>query len=139
MKAPLFVGAPRVPSPSQPSSTDAARARRGPWLMLAGIAGMSLALAGWPAPVLSCLLLVGLGADADLMRRAAAFADAGASAITTPLRGLHAALYAVLYTLAWAAMNDAVETTTARWFLTADLALSLLLIHLSGAARRTAK
>lgn len=101
-----------------------------PWLMLAGVLGMSLALAGFMAPVLSCLVLVGVGADADILRRARMFTDLGAERIALPVRAFHAMLYAALYCFAWGAMLDMAETPQTQWLLTGDLALSVVILTL---------
>ena len=122
---------------TKPSTTDAKRAGVAPWLMLAGLGGMVAALCGLPVPVLSCLLLVGLGADADLARRAALIGEESADRVTLPLRGLHALLYVVLYVLAWGAMFDAATTLSANLLLTVDLLVSLFLIFAAG--RRLAR
>ena len=96
--------------------------------MLAGIAGMSLALLGLPSPVLTSLLLVGIGADADIARRAAIYADLGVGRLAASLRGIHALLYAALYCFAWGSMLDAAESSAGHLFLTFDLCLSGMIL-----------
>ncbi|TWT47380.1 hypothetical protein Pla111_09930 [Botrimarina hoheduenensis] len=82
------------------------------WLIAAGLAGVALVSAGFTVPLLACLLLVGLGADADLGRRyqrAVATDPAGTdpALFAATLRSLHAALYAGLLFTAWGALLDA--------------------------------
>lgn len=92
--------------------------------MLLGVAGIVLGVLGGPAPVLSCLLLVGLGADSDLARRASLFDQAGFGRWAGLIRSMHASLYAWLYVVAWLSMADASSLGDGRNLLLVDLALS---------------
>ena len=96
--------------------------------MLIGVGGIGAAVLGLPVPVLTCLLLVGLGADADLARRFAEFEAAGMGPYATPLRTIHAAMYVGLYTLGWSAMASMAHGGFARTLLLTDLAMSLALL-----------
>jgi hypothetical protein len=116
--------------------------------MAAGVAGIVAQGLGAPAPVLTCLLLVGLGADADLARRAdrvrAAADEAGPDTrtarwawVVSPLRAGHAMLYVLLYFTAWGGLCDAASTPWDRLTLFADLTATAVL--LLGLGRRAAK
>ena len=121
---------------SNPSDTSETRCHAGaaaPWLILLGVAGISLALFGVPAPVLSCVLLIGLGADADLARRASMFEAVGYGWVVGPVRSVHAVMYVGLYTIGWSAMAAVAAGAAARTLLAIDLAISVVL--LVGAAR----
>jgi hypothetical protein len=104
--------------------------------MLLGIMGIVLGLLGAPAPVLSCLLLVGLGADADLARRAMFFDDAGIGRYILPIRSLHAGMYVWLYVVGWLAMADAATSVAGHTWLLFDLTISLLLLGAVTFSRR---
>lgn len=122
-----------VETPTKPSDAPSSEEPRpltlaAPWLMLIGVSGIGAAVLGLPVPVLTCLLLVGLGADADLARRFAHFEAADVGHLATPIRTLHAAMYAGLYTLAWAAMANMAHGGFARTLLLTDLAASLVLL-----------
>ncbi|MGL4512506.1 MAG: hypothetical protein ACRCT8_05395 [Lacipirellulaceae bacterium] len=135
-------------TPSPPASTAPRRgvsAAAAPWLMTFGVVGIAAHGLGIPAPVLTCLLLVGLGADADLARRAERAREAqllgdGANGLAswdwaaTPLRFAHASLYALLYVVAWGGMAAAASSFAGALALTADLAATFVL--LLGLARR---
>lgn len=113
-----------------PDTTDFATRSRSaaPWLILAGVAGVSLALLGVPTPVLSCVLLIGLGADADLTRRSPMFEAAGYGWLAAPLRALHGVLYVGLYAIGWAAMASVAAGPAARTLLAADLLASFVVL-----------
>ena len=96
---------------------------------------MSLALCGFSIPVLCCLLLVGIGADADIGRRAALFVASGAMPLATVLRGVHALLYAVLFLLAWTAMLDSSRSSESHLFLSVDLGLCALMLLVTARGR----
>lgn len=119
----------RVETPTNnPSDTPQPLATAAPWLMLIGVSGIGAAVLGLPVPILTCLLLVGLGADADLARRFVQFEAAGMGHLATPIRSIHAAMYAGLYTLGWAAMAGMAHGGLARTLLLTDLAVSLVLL-----------
>ena len=126
-------------APSSPPSEEGTIANRSaaPWLMLLGVLGIALALFGVPAPVLSCVLLVGLGADADLARRGPMFEAAGYGWVVGPVRSIHAVMYVGLYTVGWVAMAGVAAGATARTLLAIDLCVSLVL--LVGVARFAAR
>lgn len=107
------------------------------WLIALGLCGVTLLSFGFSVPLLASLLLVGLGADADLGRRfhtARATDPAGdePASFAASLRTMHAALYAGLLFLAWAAMLDASQRllpgAPSRTMLTGDLVLCVTLI-----------
>jgi len=116
--------------------------------MAMGVAGIVVQGLGLPAPVLTCLLLVGLGADADLARRAERIRSAALAGdpgtrtarwawVATPLRAAHAMLYVLLYVTAWGGLCDAATSTWSQVTLFADLAATAVL--LLGLARRATK
>lgn len=102
-----------------------------------GIVGIVLAAFGVPVPILTCLLLVGVGADADLARRADQMASlpeatAWSPVVTGLFRFLHAMLYAVIFVIAWASMLDLCRDFSDRVFVAVDLLASIgLLIYLA--------
>lgn len=92
---------------------------------------------GIAAPLLASLLLVGLGADADLGRRfhtARATDPAGdePAAFAATLRAMHAVMYAGLIFIAWAALFDAssrlLPGAPSQTFLACDLVLCVTLV-----------
>lgn len=102
-----------------------------------GVVGVTMVSAGIAAPLLASLLLVGLGADADLGRRfhtARATDPAGdePAAFAATLRAMHAALYAGLIFIAWAALFDAssrlLPGAPSRTFLSVDLLLCVAMV-----------
>lgn len=104
-----------------------------PWLIVFGIVGIVLAAFGAPVPILTCLLLVGVGADADLARRADQMASlpeatAWSPVVTGLFRFLHGMLYAVIFVIAWASMLDLCQSFSDRLFVAGDLVLSVGLL-----------
>lgn len=122
-------------SPAPPIADRLASAA--PWWIALGVAGVTLGVFGSPVPMLACLTLIGLGADADLARRfrealAAEGTAGGLAAAGGLLRGLHAVMYAGLVLLAWGSLLDVADQTGgagyARWWLTADVLVAALLL-----------
>ena len=115
-----------------------------PWWIGLGITGVTITLASGSGPLLASFALIGIGADADIARRLretravqgeASGRDSARRA--TPsffagfVRRLHAALYLLLLSFAWASMLHLVDYSsnpeTARWWLAADLAAAVVL------------
>ena len=111
-----------------------------PWWIALGVAGVTLSVLGAPVPLLACLTLVGLGADADLARRfrQAVAAEGGAyglASIGGLLRGLHAFMYATLVLVAWASLLDMAGASVSRAWLALDVVAAAVLV--AGYARLT--
>ncbi len=115
------------------SSTQSNSIPKTPWLIVCGIVGIVLAAFGVPVPILTCLLLVGVGADADLARRAQQMASlpeatAWSPVVTGLFRFLHGMLYAVIFVIAWASLLDLCQDFSDRLFVAGDLVVSIGLL-----------
>jgi hypothetical protein len=118
--------------------------RAAPWWIGLGITGVTVTLASGSGPLLTCFALIGVGADADIARRlreARAF-QAESQGIESPqrmtpsvvacfVRPIHAAMYLLLLSFAWASLlhltGQATDPATARWWLAIDLAAASVL------------
>ncbi|WP_146399971.1 hypothetical protein [Pseudobythopirellula maris] len=96
-----------------------------PWLIAAGLLGVTLAMIQPLAPVLTPMLLIGLGATLLLRDR---LAGRPAAAELLVLQG---AVYAVLLLVALLARWDAAHGELARTLLTADATASAALVTLA--------
>jgi hypothetical protein len=122
--------------------------RAAPWWIGLGITGVTVTVASGSGPLLTCFALIGIGADADIARRLreARAAQREALGITqgiqsprrvTPsvvagfVRPIHAAMYLLLLSFAWASLlhlaGQATDPAAARWWLAIDLAAASVL------------
>ena len=118
--------------------------RAAPWWIGLGITGVTVTLAIGSGPLLTCFALIGVGADADIARRlreARAFQQerqgveslrrVSPSIVAGFVRPIHAAMYLLLLSFAWASLLDlagqASDPAAARWWLAVDLAAAAVL------------
>ncbi len=111
-----------------------------PWWIALGVTGVAIALTSGHGPLLASITLIGIGSDADLTRRLhQAIADHGDDApsdesialVAGFTRRVHAGMYLLLLTFAWASLlhlagQDA-DPAGARWWLAGDLFASAVL------------
>lgn len=111
-----------------------------PWWIALGVIGVAITLTSGSGPLLASVTLIGIGSDADLARRLreaiAAEADdaphgASVAFVAGFIRRVHAAMYLLLLTLAWASLlhlaGQSVDPASARWWLAGDLMTSAVL------------
>jgi hypothetical protein len=119
-----------------------------PWWIGLGITGVAIIVSSGSGPLLTCFALIGIGADADIARRLREARAAQGEALgmaegiesprrVTPsvvagfVRPIHAAMYLLLLSFAWASLlhlaGQATDPATARWWLAIDLAAASVL------------
>ncbi len=106
---------------------------RTPWMIIVGVVGIVLAAFEVPIPILTCLFLVGVGADSDLARRAMLINSMPGTSMMSPVltglfRLLHGILYGTLFVIAWAAIQEQCDSLYDRALLSCDLLVCLAIL-----------